>query len=972
MDNQNEQIMKRKSLLGVWLLIGYLSIIHVAAFAQGWEKSYSPDRKMNPTSLFQKADQSFMMSGINFDDRTQFRLMKLAADGSIIWVNDYDSLSFSSWGIVTQDDGYLAAGYAAYDSSNSPNDTKRALIKIDAAGNKQWLKFVPSFSNWRNQGGVGNMALDTTDNGGYIFTFNTFDSAAVTSASNKIIRRLDSSGDTIWSHTYFDGDTSFYIYYIKNMKDGGFLVGLGGGNAGNGGNRLFKIDSAGAMLWQYIAPYAGASMGGKLANDGNILVYGTYYPNGFGYAPASFVGKIDQNGNQLWLKDFTGITDTVGMGGLIENNDNTYSLVGGRYTSNPVFYYFKTDTLGHILRQQRIPVNFQGGYLYSGAFIPTADQGYLLGLYLSAALNNYSVALVKMDSNGVVYPHLLSGSLFFDNNNCLRDSGEALLRQSTLTFTSAPDTFTVATNDSGFYSIGLNSSTYQLDVNPSLHYSAPSSCDPTQVTITGIDSTIDLGFTPTVNFPYVTVDGQTRQRPCVPLNYTAQYCNTGTAPFTGIISITFDSIAMVDSASIPWIFPHTGNTYQFHIDTLGVMDCASFVIHYHLPCDPDLIGHTLCIDADVQADTVTNPSSNWDQSNLVMTAHCNTATDSVEFTLKNMGTGTTINPPQLIVIEDNVISARHIGQLAPGAVHTEVVKANGSTWRATAQQTPNNPYSSFTTAAIEGCGTNQQGGISLHYYMQYPYNNYYAFHYSTCTEVVNSVDPNHKSVSPTGTGTDHLIDSTTPLEYTIEFQNTGTDTAYMVRVIDTLADYLDAATIKPGASSHPYTMELSDNHILTFLFHNIYLPDSGHNQAASNGFVKFRIQQKHSNPTGTVINNDAAIYFDYNQPVITNTATVQVGKVLISGIENLYTQAAVNIQAYPNPFASQAVIKVDGANFAELQLRVFDMAGRTVKLLRAYNTNQFVLDRNGLNNGCYLFEITSQNQAVGKGKIVVE
>lgn len=39
----------------------------------------------------------------------------------------------------------------------------------------------------------------------------------------------------------------------------------------------------------------------------------------------------------------------------------------------------------------------------------------------------------------------------------------------------------------------------------------------------------------------------------------------------------------------------------------------------------------------------------------------------------------------------------------------------------------------------------------------------------------------------------------------------------------------------------------------------------------THGFVKFRISLKNNLPLGTVIRNNADIYFDYNQPVRTNT-----------------------------------------------------------------------------------------------------
>jgi uncharacterized repeat protein (TIGR01451 family) len=136
------------------------------------------------------------------------------------------------------------------------------------------------------------------------------------------------------------------------------------------------------------------------------------------------------------------------------------------------------------------------------------------------------------------------------------------------------------------------------------------------------------------------------------------------------------------------------------------------------------------------------------------------------------------------------------------------------------------------------------------------------------TQVVRgSFDPNDISVTPSGN-----IRVTDTLEYFIRFQNTGTDTAFNISVTDTLDTDLDFSTFSPGASSHAYTYNFVSS-ALVFNFANINLLDSNANEPASHGFVKFRIRPKSNLNPGTVIVNRAAIYFDFNPPVITNTVT---------------------------------------------------------------------------------------------------
>ncbi len=144
---------------------------------------------------------------------------------------------------------------------------------------------------------------------------------------------------------------------------------------------------------------------------------------------------------------------------------------------------------------------------------------------------------------------------------------------------------------------------------------------------------------------------------------------------------------------------------------------------------------------------------------------------------------------------------------------------------------------------------------------------------------MDSYDPNDKQVVPFGLTNENLIEKTTELDYTIRFQNTGTIEAVNIVVLDTLSEFLDIETIRLGMVSHDYNFMIdgdADTRILRFQFDNINLPDSNTNEPASHGFIKFKIKQKANNRIGTVIKNRAAIYFDFNSPIITNTISNKV------------------------------------------------------------------------------------------------
>jgi hypothetical protein len=947
-----------RTILTKTLVLCCLVVSMVSLRAQGWEKKYCPDFMMPFTNVHPTADGNYLTTGYNLGLPLQQRYMKIDPNGNVLWSVNHDSISSFSSSHVTQTGGFVTVGYGGIDDQGRQT---RVVLKTDANGQKEWIKVIATGSS-----DVGNTDIDTTNDGGYICTINSYDTIA--GELRLYIKRLNSTGDVVWEHTYYDTDTARFSYVLRNAKDGGFLC-----TAQIRPSKIFmfKIDGLGNLLWEYEAD-SNVYITPVIAADGNILAGLTNY-----FTQEKSIAKFNQQGVMLWNNQFSA-DSTWAYGDFLERDDHTLAFMAARYNYVKKFALVIADTLGNTLLHNTLPVGNLGsniGLYFAGhkTFTKTHDGGYMVGGWVTQDPNNYSGFIIKMDSVGNVFPTLLSGNVYADyNEDCARDTTEPYLVPTIVTFTGA-DTFTIATYDSGYYSLGLNVGNYAIAVTPPSPYWQPSSCNPANVNLAaGADTSISFGLKPIVSSPYIVIDGHLgRQRLCSPSTYTAQYCNTGTAPFSGVLELTLDTlITALDSTSAP-IIAQNGNVYYFDITNLDVMECATVELYYTSTCDVNLMGHTVCIDAHVELDTVLNVSPLWDESNLQMSVAFENTTDSITFTLKNIGTGSMNNPKGMIVIEDNVILMSEPVQLTANAELIKKIKANGSTFRATAYQTDYNPYSEFTTTAVENLGVNQQGGVSLGYIVDFPYNGFYGYNNTACKEIVGSYDPNHKSVIPEGAGGLHLVDSNVTLEYSIEFQNTGTDTAFFVRLVDTLAPYLDPSTIKKGASSHPCTMQLLGN-VLTFTFYNILLPDSGANQSASNGFVNFTIKQKPGNTNGTVINNEAGIYFDYNPAIITNTAMVTVGKLQVTDVENLYAEKQILIKTYPNPFQTSTIIKVEGEAFDNIQLSVYDLTGRLIKQQHAIHTNQFILDRSGLTNGNYIFEITTNGKPVGRGKLVAQ
>ncbi len=142
-------------------------------------------------------------------------------------------------------------------------------------------------------------------------------------------------------------------------------------------------------------------------------------------------------------------------------------------------------------------------------------------------------------------------------------------------------------------------------------------------------------------------------------------------------------------------------------------------------------------------------------------------------------------------------------------------------------------------------------------------------------QVVGAYDPNDKQVTPAYLLPDEA-ELRPSLVYTVRFQNTGNYPADFVIIRDTLSDDLDLASFRFIGASHPCTWEILPGKILVVHFADINLPDSLSNEPESHGIVRFSIRPRAAFPLGHTVENTASIYFDFNDPIQTNTATTQV------------------------------------------------------------------------------------------------
>ena len=120
---------------------------------------------------------------------------------------------------------------------------------------------------------------------------------------------------------------------------------------------------------------------------------------------------------------------------------------------------------------------------------------------------------------------------------------------------------------------------------------------------------------------------------------------------------------------------------------------------------------------------------------------------------------------------------------------------------------------------------------------------------------------------------------------------------------------------------------------MNFIFDNIHLPDSTTDEAGSHGYVIFEIKPLAQLPVGTGIGTGAAIYFDYNAPVLTNvvsntiTSSINSPNTAVTYITNGLQASAAN--------ASYQWLDCDNGNAP--------ISGETNQTIALFNTGHYAV-----------------------------
>lgn len=638
---------------------------------------------------------------------------------------------------------------------------------------------------------------------------------------------------------------------------------------------------------------------------------------------------------------------------------------------------------------------------------PIVDSTAISGIGFSATFDSpvFDLSTVKIEidyiqlGSYVDWPYnSIKGRVYNDNNgDCQFNANDTPAKQELIK--AEPGPYYAYTDENGFYELRVDTSNTSYNVSyiprEAIKGLLENVCPTAAITVA----------TPTSKTTYCCNDfaqkvklcsvlkidiNSNRRRRCFRNTTYVNYQNTGTIDSKPAeIKVVYPEYVKPIS-SVPAWTRKVGNTLYYSIGAIATNSNQSIIITDSVVCGIEEIRFlTQCTEASISiSNECIQASHDWDRADVQVEGLCDQGI--ARFYISNNGDGNmTDSAYYRVYANDTLIS---IAKFALKSQEYFVVElpTYGNVIRLEADQVANHPdYNTKPRASFEGCvaeasllKTAYKGLV-----MNTPTNDD-LITATSCMQIRDSYDPNDKAVFPKGQSDKHYISAGTKLDYTIRFENTGTDDAYKVVVVDTLDTDLDAATFIPVNASHKYSVvrEIIDNkEIVKFVFEDINLTPKKIDSIKAQGYIKFSIATKADLTDETIIENEAGIFFDYNSAIITNKVSQTIGEYIEKDLTkgNIITRTAVgtittdvstassnSVAVYPNPANEYVTLTFPSGAGKGAQITIYAVNGTALLTESLSTADESTISLNQLKQGIYYYRITDASGLNQNGKII--
>ena len=212
-----------------------------------WSRTYGGDEHDCGYSVRETSDGGYIISGVKDEGMyglyCDVYLIKTDANGDSTWTRSFDFGDIDcGFEVVETDDGcFVVAG--VYDGGFTSNIGDMLLMKLDADGNVIWQ------NTYDNLGRDCAYSMDKTLDGGYILAGATNEDT-YGGYGEIYVLKTDGGGNQLWTHNYGYGIAKD----IRQTADGGFIICGWSGEIMSSMEDTFilKIDSQGNVQWRKI------------------------------------------------------------------------------------------------------------------------------------------------------------------------------------------------------------------------------------------------------------------------------------------------------------------------------------------------------------------------------------------------------------------------------------------------------------------------------------------------------------------------------------------------------------------------------------------------------------------------------------------------------------------------------------------------------------------------------------------------
>lgn len=857
-------------------------------------------------------------------------LIKLDKDGNVLWKKKYGGNSYDQLyqlkegkeGIIYLS-GITYSGVSPFKNSSTYGEEDIWVLKLDSLGNQIW-----DYTFGGNEREKPNLIMEYFNKDVLVVGVSGSDSngsrtfpnpcGSLFTCESVLMIKIDSQGNLKEEKYYYKQDYTDYPSDAIESFNKSAIIHISEYQSNDADELLVKIDSNLNVVWTKKILFSGGGFNFEQHSKGRILSYNKDYK--------FIIHRIDKDGNDVWVQE------------LLWRD----SIPTGRWGN----YAFNTL--------------FKNNSFYITSWSNFKNEQEVVSIYDTSALVLLQNAKNKI--TGKVFPDL--------NSDCKIDINEPNIANNVI-YNQVENSY--GYSDDSIYTI------YNFDSDSAILKVV--NLDTFQYVSCNTDSIIlslpNMGDTSNINFPIQT----TMRGHCLKINsfshsllrpgrwstYSLNYQNNAfDTAYIAFIEIEIDT-SKIDSISSSLAYTQVGTKLVFQLgnSTPFMNKKISFSIKLKTSV---VIGTAICHRANIYPKCQLYKNPSYDNTVLLPSISC--SNNSINLKISNTSNFNQNNWSTMTILENDRVISNDSFKLNANSNKEFTYSISDNSVFTSIIATNNNQSSPILIRHNDICALKEpiKSDNPILNFSRYDQSVDYE---EDCDIVRGSYDPNIKSVFPIGFTDNHYTSNGTELKYRIDFQNTGTDTAFKVVIRDELNDNLDISTFESGVSSHDYKIEF-DKRELSFVFENINLVDSNQNEPLSHGYVTFKIKPNNNLSPKTLIQNTAKIYFDFNAPIFTNTTFNSIfDTIVVSSFSSSNIEVNKNsILVFPNPTSDYIHIHSDIKDRFSVQL--ISINGKIIKTLESENNQNIKMNVQDIEHGIYFIRTLSNDEFLDIRKVLIQ